>query len=219
MYWNDDNETDAVTPSHDKIDFVFQLIGQTLPQNYLGGFADVLHNQTSFWGENECVSFFVHIAGEEGNGWYRDSHPDAVIHLSRRNMLVIRAPIHLSLMVINMAGMNLDISQHNVQLKHKHNKEIRSSPTLYSRYVVCDDQSESDFIESVTAQLAALKVRCKKLLCGKTRRFIVNGKQLVTCSLMLEGLSKEDSIVIQSSGIGGHQKTGCGVFIPHKSAI
>ncbi|PIV74684.1 MAG: hypothetical protein COW56_04530, partial [Rhodocyclales bacterium CG17_big_fil_post_rev_8_21_14_2_50_68_7] len=35
--------------------------------------------------------------------------------------------------------------------------------------------------------------------------------------LMLHGLSPEDSLRMQSSGLGTNRTLGCGIFIPHKS--
>jgi len=35
-------------------------------------------------------------------------------------------------------------------------------------------------------------------------------------SLMLAGLTREQSLLLQQSGLGARRKLGCGLFIPHK---
>jgi len=217
MYWNDEEETNSITSPDDKIDFVFQLVGKTLPQSYLFGFAHALQNQIQWWDDQDDISFHIVIAGEEGNGWFRGNNPEDPIYISKRNMLVVRAPRHLAEKIESLKDTGLDVLQHAVILKHKHNKEIKPAPTLYSRYVVCDDKDESSMVEEVVIQLQKLDIKCKKILCGKERSLNINNKEIITRSLMLEDLGKEDSIVIQSNGLGAFQKIGCGVFIPHKS--
>ena len=217
MYWNDDDETETTSPSKDKIDHVFQLVGSTLPQNYLSGFADALYSQVDWWKDNSDISFHVVIAGEEGNGWFRGNDPGEVIYISRRNMIVVRGPKHLSGSIETLVNIELDVLQHGVKLKHKHNKAIKPAPTLYSRHMVCGEMEESAFVEQVIHQLASHGIKCKKILCGKKRTLNISGNELVTRSLMLEDLGKEDSVVIQAKGLDQYQKMGCGVFIPHKS--
>jgi len=241
MFWNDDDESGSASPANETIDFVFQLVGSTLPQEYISAFANSLRDQAQWWNENDNLSFHMNIAGEEGNGWFRGDDPDDVIYISRRNLLVVRGSRSMADVIQQLAGVELVLMkqaeqqkkqpgqqqhqqqiaqnnvQHTVRLKHKHNKEIKPSPTLYSRFVVCGDQEEGEFLNEVVRYLRGLNVNCKKLLCGKQRKINIADTQVNTCSLMLEGLNKDDSILLQSRGIGDFQKYGCGVLIPHKS--
>ena len=45
----------------------------------------------------------------------------------------------------------------------------------------------------------------------------LEGKNNYTRSLMLAGLSKQDSITLQDVGIGRGRVFGCGIFLPYKS--
>ena len=217
MFWNDDDETDSSDSDNEILDYVFQLKGKTLPQNYLDAFSQALQSNAHWWHSQDKLSFHIIIAGEEGNGWFRDSDPGAVIYISRRNMLVIRGPAVISEEIQQLGGKEVDLETHQITLQHKHNKAIKPSPTLYSRYVVSEQVEETIFLQEMIEQLKKLNVVCKKLLCGKQRTLSINGKEYLTRSLMLEDLSKEDSLVIQVAGLGKHQKNGCGVFVPHKS--
>ena len=44
----------------------------------------------------------------------------------------------------------------------------------------------------------------------------IEGKQVQTQSLMIDGLKVEESIRLQQEGLGEGQKHGCGIFLPHK---
>ncbi len=217
MYWNDDEENDQASQKEDVIELVFQMQGRTLPQNYLGAISSALHQQVELWQNNHSLAFYVHIAGEEGNGWYRGSSDDDLIYLSRRNTLVFRAPEALSREIEKELNIILNVDGHLLGLRHKHNKSIKPAPTLYSRYVICTEDNEAQFVETIAQQLNIRDIKIKKLLCGKQRSLTLNNQKMQTRSLMLEFFRKEDSISIQQKGIGDFQKSGCGVFVPHKS--
>jgi len=217
MYWVEGEENPHCGSSLDQLDFVFQLIGSTLPQNYLAGFAAALHTQTNWWQTYAPLGFHLLIASEEGNGWSRGNAPEDMIYLSRRNRLVIRGPQSLSKEIESLSGKVLRVFRHEVRLKHKHNKCIKPAPTLYSRYMVCGDRHESEFISQIVRQLREFNIKCKKILCGKRRIILIDGVDVATRSIMFEDLKKADSVRIQALGLGNYQKFGCGVFIPHKS--
>ena len=54
-------------------------------------------------------------------------------------------------------------------------------------------------------------------ICGKTNTLKINHEKTSTRSLMLPGLSKQQSILIQDKGLGEGRIFGCGLFVPHKS--
>lgn len=217
MYWNDEEDKDPFSPAEDVIEFVFKLQGHALPQNYLGAISHALHQYVKLWQSDYPLAFYVHIAGEEGNGWYRGNSEDDLIYLSKRNTLVIRASGNLSSEIEQQLNLSLDVDGYLIALRHKHNRTIKPAPTLYSRYVICTDDDEAQFVETIVKQLKERGIEIKKLLCGKKRPLTLNGEKIQTRSLMLECSSKEDAISLQQNGIGDFQKSGCGVFVPHKS--
>jgi CRISPR-associated protein Cas6 len=50
---------------------------------------------------------------------------------------------------------------------------------------------------------------------GKRRTIRIHGKEVVGYELIIEGLTADESIAIQTAGLGGRRHMGCGVFVPH----
>ena len=216
MYWSDDDET-PVEPKSSVQEVVFVLQGKTLPNNALPAIAQSLSEQVNDWESFADVGLHLKLGGEEGNGWFRESNPDAVLYLSRRTKLILRAgPASLNA-IQDLKDFFLDVDGHSVKLVHKHNKALLNSSTLYSHHVISDFEEELEFLAYAQQQLQDLDIKCKKLLCGKSREMVLAKKIVKTRSLMLNDLSKEDSLLLQAIGFGTEQKRGCGVFIPYKS--
>jgi CRISPR-associated endonuclease/helicase Cas3 len=80
------------------------------------------------------------------------------------------------------------------------------------------DSFKEEFTKSLNKQLNELNVTCKAHVLGR-QRVSVKDNVVLTFSVMLEDLSVEDSIKIQSLGLGGKRKMGCGIFrCNHKGA-
>jgi len=216
MYWNDDEKI-PVVPQSGVVDVVFIIKGKTLPNNTLSAIAQSLSAQIKNWNSINGLSLHLKLGGEEGNGWYRDKDPDSVLYISRRTKLVLRVPEESVEYIQAMTGIELNIQGHHVKLAHKHNKNLMHSSTLYSHHVISDFEEESDFLHYVHQQLQELNIKCKKILCGKSREMNLVDRKVITRSLMLNELNKEDSLLLQAKGIGSEQKHGCGVFIPYKA--
>jgi CRISPR-associated protein Cas6 len=76
---------------------------------------------------------------------------------------------------------------------------------------------EAAFMRDVDAELHALGIQCH-CICGRARPLRHGGAPIAAFSLMLHGLGAEQSLRVQTAGIGRHRQLGCGVFVPHKSA-
>jgi hypothetical protein len=66
------------------------------------------------------------------------------------------------------------------------------------------------------AELDALGIRASTMLCGRVTVLATPERTYRTRSLMLAGLTQEQSLELQRRGLGGERKLGCGLFIPHK---
>jgi CRISPR-associated protein Cas6 len=53
---------------------------------------------------------------------------------------------------------------------------------------------------------------------GKRRTIRIHGKEVVGYELVIEGLTADESVAIQTTGLGGRRHMGCGVFVPHLQA-
>lgn len=72
-----------------------------------------------------------------------------------------------------------------------------------------------NFQKSVEKQLNELNISGNINILGR-QRIKIKDNILITFSVLIENLNKEDSIKLQSYGIGGKHKMGCGIFRPAK---
>jgi len=95
-----------------------------------------------------------------------------------------------------------------------------SASSLYARIVTIKPFTEPEpFLEAARRQLMTLGIDATLELPrdGRTRyrRIIcIHGKKVVGFSLVVHGLSDQDSITLQSLGLGGRRTMGCGLFNP-----
>jgi len=216
MYWSDDEEN-LQFPTSSVLDVIYKIEGKTLPTNALSAIALSLTDQLEGWDNLENVALHLMLGGEEGNGWYRDRNPDSVLYISRRTKLVLRVEQDKLHHFSFLSNCELDVQGHKVKFVHKHNKNLQHSETLYSQHVISEFENELEFLENIKQQLQNMNVNCKKILCGKSRELMLNCGKVYTRSLMLNELSKEDSLTLLTKGLGHSQKQGCGVFVPYKS--
>jgi CRISPR-associated protein Cas6 len=95
-------------------------------------------------------------------------------------------------------------------------RELLPWGTLYAHLVAADGAAdELEFLRDVDAQLQTLGVR-GRAICG--RRQVLAADDLQGFSLMVDGLSAQDSLCLLQAGLGRHRRLGCGLFVPHKSA-
>jgi hypothetical protein len=83
-----------------------------------------------------------------------------------------------------------------------------------------------DFLETARQKLAehgiegipGLPLVTEGPHAGQPRRKIVRikGKAIVGYSLLIEGLTAEESIQLQEKGLGGRTRIGCGFFLPYR---
>jgi hypothetical protein len=94
-------------------------------------------------------------------------------------------------------------------------------PALTKRYL-----DPSAFLEAVRRDLAQKKIAAQADLplvetgphTGQPRRRVlrVRGRTIVGFSVVVQGLTAEESVRLQEEGVGGRGKMGCGFFVPAK---
>jgi CRISPR-associated protein Cas6 len=153
-----------------------------------------------------------------GHGWHRPEGQNDIIYLSHRTKLMVRIPRYrfddvqvLTGKALNILGNSLTVGSFSSE------KTLKQTPVLFARYIVADsEQDEELFLTQSVIALQHLGIRCRKILCGKTRQVLFDNKQLFTRSLMVADLEPLESIVLQEQGLGTNREMGCGLFIPHK---
>ena len=216
MMWQEDEEGNHYVDNGYIVDVIFRLQGKTLPVNYHFPLHQALV-QLSPWLADENIGVHLIIAGEEGNGWLREDDPQGILYISRRTRLMLRINRAQLPLIDELVNKVLKLGEHELVLQSYATQALSQITTMYAHHVASDVESEEDFMQQVLSELKASDIRCKKMLCGKTRSLDKQNSQVQTRSLMLADLSVEDAIKLQQQGVGPLRNLGCGIFVPHKS--
>ena len=153
---------------------------------------------------------------DAGNGWMRST--DDIIFLSKRTRLIIRIAKSNIEKVRKLEGGKIKISDSTLLIGKSYEKPIVATKDLFSKFVMVDDGiNEEQFLEIVSDELQKNGVSLNNVICGKTNILEINNEKKCTRSLMLAGLSRQQSLSLQDKGLGEGRIFGCGLFIPHKS--
>lgn len=127
--------------------------------------------------------------------------------------------------VICLAGKQFDIEGHKIRLGIPTARPLVPASSLYSRIVTFKNSLESPkFLETANRDLLEkgiiAELEIPKETYSRHRRIItIKGKKIVGFSLIAYKLSDEDSLRLQSEGIGGRRSMGCGIFNPIRKTI
>jgi CRISPR-associated protein Cas6 len=56
-----------------------------------------------------------------------------------------------------------------------------------------------------------------QLTLGKRRTLRIRNKEVVGYEVVLGKLAAEESLLVQSAGLGGRRRFGCGIFVPTRT--
>jgi CRISPR-associated protein Cas6 len=191
------------------VDVVYPLVGERLPHDYRQALAD------------ELERVLPGLATWHGLGVHRVNvvvGNDSAVLLSQRARLALRVRRDQAAALAPLEGATLHVGGHELRLGRAVQRELLPHGTLYSHLVTTSDDEELDFVASVDRELEAMGVR-GRAICGRRHVLTYDGLALTGFSLMLDGLSPSNSIQVLEAGIGRHRRLGCGVFVPHRSAV
>ncbi len=156
-----------------------------------------------------------------GAAQWRPWREGVIVLPTRGAQLRLRVPADRYGALLPLAGKRLDIAGHTLRLGIPTARPLQPAPSLYARVVTIKKFTEPEpFLDAARRQLDALGVNATLELPlddqGRFRRRVVqiHGKAIVGFSLAAHGLGDEDSIRLQSHGIGGRRAMGCGLFNP-----
>lgn len=140
--------------------------------------------------------------------------------LSQRTRLTLRLPREQMDAARQLEGNTLDVAGVRLRIGHAQVRELVPWGTLYAHLVAVDEfvagvADELSFLRQVDQALAALGVQ-GRAICGRPQA--LEADALHGYSLMVDGLSAQDSLQLLEAGLGSHRRLGCGLFVPHKSA-
>ena len=199
------------------VELSFGVIGKTLPADHGYGLYSAIAHVCPSVHEQDGVSILT-IAGE----------PDrkGKITLSKSSKLKIRLPYEPDklALILPLAGQTLKIGRHEIQLTIPQIFPLRPYDKLRSRIVTIKKFQEPDsFLEAAKRQMNALGIQGNAFVpqndAGEAMRKAIKIKSysVVGFSLVITDLNEDDSIKLQSYGLGGKRRMGCGVFttFPH----
>jgi len=147
---------------------------------------------------------------------------EGVIVLPTRGaQLRLRVPAERYADLLPLAGKRLDVAGHPLRLGIPTARPLQPAPSLYARCVTIKKFTEPEpFLDAARRQLEALGVSATLELPldeqGRFRRRVIriHGRTIIGFSLAAHGLSDEDSVRLQTHGLGGRRSMGCGLFNP-----
>jgi CRISPR-associated protein Cas6 len=123
--------------------------------------------------------------------------------------------------VLPLAGRRLDLAGNPLRLGIPSARPLTPASSLYARCVTIKKFTDAEpFLDAARRQLDALGITATLELPvdeqGRFRRRIltIRDKAIVGFSLAAHNLSDDDSIKLQTHGIGGRRAMGCGHFNP-----
>jgi len=223
MFWNDDESTEQIRAPDNIVDILFAIDCKRIPVDHAHALATAMQRALPWITEELGVAVHsVHVAGSQ-NGWERPEHgTDSFLSVSRRTKLAMRVPkCRVPDLLQALPGTRLDLGNHSLTVGPGKVKLLSTETALFARYVALDPEligvhDEEAFLASAAHALAAMDIRMRKALCGKTNLLATPDGAIRTRSLMLAGLTLDESIRLQQQGLGKYPLLGCGIFIPHK---
>lgn len=190
------------------VDAIFSLEGLALPREHAQALQVALCAVLP-WLETDVIAAVLPLKLAPGG-------PEPGL-LSKRTRLILRVAASRMAGLMALAGTELSVAGCRLKLDDPHSRELRPISTLYAYKVAADNHDEVAFMRDMEKELAGLAIGGDRV-CGKRGQLVVSGQAQNTFSLMLHGLSPEQSLRLQTVGLGPHRLLGCGVFVPHKSA-
>lgn len=194
------------------VELSFRVMGQTLPADHGYGLYSAIAHLCPGVHEQEGLSILT-IPGKPDH--------QGKIALTRQSRLKIRLPSDSIMLVLPLAGQKLIIGAYEIQLFIPQIAELQPIDKLRSRLVTIKGFQEPEvFLEAAKRQLDALNVQghlsIPLNLDGEPSRKTIKIKSysVVGFALEITNLKDEDSIKLQTLGLGGKHRMGCGIFTP-----
>lgn len=149
-----------------------------------------------------------------------------VIALPQRGgSLRLRLPAVHFKHILPLAGKRLTLDGHTIRLGIPLARPLEPAASVYARIVTIKNHTEAEtFLPAAVKKLSELGITATLELPTdghtRARRIItIHSKRVVGFSVAAHHLSDEDSITLQTHGLGGRRAMGCGIFNPIVSKV
>lgn len=126
--------------------------------------------------------------------------------------------------LLPLAGKQLNIAGQHIRLGVPQVHALKPAAALRSRLVtikISGDRHETrppdkpSFLSAARRQLDSLGISPNaQLIIGKRRTLRIKEKEVVGYELLVSKMPAEQSLELQSAGLGGRRHVGCGIFTP-----
>jgi CRISPR-associated protein Cas6 len=199
------------------IDLVFSIRGETIPTDHsyalyscLSRILPILHSQ-------EASIRFNPISGVY--------EQPGVLRLLPQSRLRLRLMVDDIKLILPLSGRSLDLNGHHLRLGVPWLHGLEPRTALIARMVTFKNSTTLEtFLTNARKFLDARNFQGE---VGVPKRVDQEGKEhplrrvmrikdktIVGYSLIVSGLSAEESLDLQENGLGGRTKMGCGFFVP-----
>lgn len=188
------------------VDLAFALAGSAVPDDYADPLWQALRKVLPWLEDDDAAGVHPLARISQGQGQH---------YLSKHSRLTLRLAAAKVDQARALCGVRLDVGG-AVEVGAAKVRPLAPAKVMYSPFVVVGVVAEDEFVAECSRQLAALGIH-GRLIVGRSQMMLAEERAVQGFSLMLHGLSAEDSLRLQSAGIGVQHKRGCGIFVQHKS--
>ena len=200
----------------DIVDAVFAIACRCLPVDHAYALQQAIEDALPWFAQEPRAGLHTVHGAASGSGWMRPEGADALLQLSHRAKLALRLPARRAEEAAKLVGRTLQVAGWPLHVEKMALRPLSRITTLFSRCVVLAAGEEAAFVIAATAELGALGIKPATMVCGRVTPIATPSETFQSRSLMLAGLTREQSLLLQQSGLGAGRKLGCGLFIPHK---
>ncbi len=224
-------KTDSLTMPY--VELSFGVIGKTLPADHGYGLYSAI---------SRLQPKLHNLEGLALNTISGNLNHKGEIELTEKSRLSIRCQNDSIMTVLALADKPIGLGKHMIRLSNPEIRQLRPVSDLKARLVTIkhpsekfDDVTPDWFLDACDRQLKALGINAsvgiplddadkpaKKVMKIKRKdEGTQHGKKreadlVIGYSVIVADLMPENSILLQSKGIGGKRKMGCGYFVPYR---
>jgi CRISPR-associated protein Cas6 len=207
----------AADAPFDIVDAVFAISCRSLPVDHAYALSQAILAALPWFAAEPGAGLHTIHGAASGSGWQRPEGAHAILQLSHRAKLALRLPRRRLDDAAAMLGRTLQVENQPLRVDSLSVRPLSRITTLFSRCVVlAESGDETAFLAAATTELGMLGIDPETMLCGRMTPIATPAHTYQTRSVMLAGLTPEQSLALQRHGLGVERKLGCGLFIPHK---
>lgn len=154
------------------------------------------------------------------------------LELDRQSRLTVRCAPSLIGAILILSGTTIRVGNTNLFCGTPEVRKLLPAATLRSSFVTIKRSDkktdESSFVEAAKKQLKLIGISenvevelpVRQSHQGEVRSarrtFSIKGRQIIGYEVRLHGLTADESLAVQTHGIGGRRAMGCGLFKPFR---